>query len=277
MDKRFSDRIGVTRPRHEIQLDSMDIELRNGLWNWVCWALDNNNYHSRHNYWHAIAHETWDDFFNDRRDAAPTYSDVPDALRTRFFEFQWFEVYNFVQYLLPRVNRVRESYDKRDNLVDMLNYYLERGLSGYRCVGELLVPVTSPPELAAIRNAGTPRTGFEGVAEHISTALAMLAKKPEPDYRNSIKESMSAVEAAIRLLTGVKSGGIDAALSRLDKKHPLHPVFKVALSKLYAYTSDEDGIRHPILDTTTDITAADAKFMLVVCSAFANYVIDAGR
>jgi len=57
----------------------------------------------------------------------------------------------------------------------------------------------------------------EGVAERIDTALALLGKKPEPDYRNSIKESISAVEAVVKLLTGEKSGGIDKAIAVLEK------------------------------------------------------------
>ena len=38
---------------------------------------------------------------------------------------------------------------------------------------------------------------------------------------------------------------------------------------------DAIWIRHPILDEATVITLTDARFMLVVCSAFANFLIDA--
>ena len=41
---------------------------------------------------------------------------------------------------------------------------------------------------------------------------------------------------------------------------------------MYAYTSDEDGIRHAILDETV-IDIADAKYMIVACSAFSNYLV----
>ncbi|MGR6868629.1 AbiJ-NTD4 domain-containing protein, partial [Acinetobacter baumannii] len=52
----------------------------------------------------------------------------------------------------------------------------------------------------------------------------------------------------------------------------LHPAFKKALTSLYGYTSDSDGIRHALLDEST-ISYSDAKYMLVSCSAFINYVI----
>jgi hypothetical protein len=74
-----------------------------------------------------------------------------------------------------------------------------------------------------IEQASKPKVGFEGAAEHINTALALLGKKPEPDYANSMKESISAVEATVKLLTGEKSGGIDTALKMLEQRGAVHP------------------------------------------------------
>jgi hypothetical protein len=42
--------------------------------------------------------------------------------------------------------------------------------------------------------------------------------------------------------------------------------------KLYGYTSDDSGIRHAILDQPT-VGFDEAKFMIVSCSAFVNYLI----
>jgi len=41
---------------------------------------------------------------------------------------------------------------------------------------------------------------------------------------------------------------------------------------IYGYTSDEGGIRHAMLEEKI-IDFEDAKFMLVSCSAFINYLI----
>jgi len=51
----------------------------------------------------------------------------------------------------------------------------------------------------------------------------------------------------------------------------MHPALRTVLSNLYGYTSDQDGIRHAILELQ-DIGFEDAKFFLVVCSAFVNFV-----
>lgn len=42
--------------------------------------------------------------------------------------------------------------------------------------------------------------------------------------------------------------------------------------KRYGWTSDTPGIRHALM-TEPDLHVEDAKFMLVACSAFINYVI----
>jgi hypothetical protein len=51
----------------------------------------------------------------------------------------------------------------------------------------------------------------------------------------------------------------------------LHPAFREALSKMYGYTSDADGIRHSLMEESR-LDGDDARFMLVTCSAFVNYL-----
>ena len=46
----------------------------------------------------------------------------------------------------------------------------------------------------------------------------------------------------------------------------------VGFEKIYGYTSDQDGIRHAILDESKTVEPEDALFMLVSCSAFCNYL-----
>jgi len=49
-------------------------------------------------------------------------------------------------------------------------------------------------------------------------------------------------------------------------------VLKKGFSAIYGFTSDAQGIRHA-LSEESNIDAADAKFFLVSCSAFVNYLI----
>lgn len=259
----------------------MDDSLRNALWNWIYSVFEAGSVKRQAtgvaDYWrYAARYGMWDEFFHYQVDDIP--SDTKKAVKAYFTMAEWWEAYNFVECVLQNLSRLR-PYDDRISGAESerrLNTLLEREVSGYRAIEERLVPVTSTVEIEEIRRASSPTAGFEGIATHINAALALLSRKPEPDYRNSIKESISAVEAAAKLLTGEKSGGIDKALGILEGKHPLHKAFKDALSKLYGYTSDQDGIRHPILAEEV-ITAAEARFMLVACSAFANFLLDLGK
>jgi hypothetical protein len=52
----------------------------------------------------------------------------------------------------------------------------------------------------------------------------------------------------------------------------LHSAMEGAWGKLYGYASDQSGIRHALSDNQ-DISSAEAKYMLVSCSAFVSYLI----
>lgn len=272
MNERFSDRVGATQLRRQFQIGEADAPLRNAMWNWACWVLESQS--SEDYWWRAARKGMWDEFFHLPVDEVPHATRA--AVKQWWTTAEWYDAYNFVEYLLQNSAHLGSSSDARYYAERELNKYLERELSGYRSVKHRLVPVTSEVEVAEIERAATTVAGFEGVAAHINTALKLLGLKPEPDKRNSIKESISAVEAAVKLLSGEKSGGIDKAVSVLEAKAGLHPAFKDALKKLYGYTSDGKGIRHPIMESA-DISFAEAKFMLVACSAFANLLIDSAR
>lgn len=55
-------------------------------------------------------------------------------------------------------------------------------------------------------------TSLNGANIHLTKALSLLSDRNKPDYRNSIKESISAVEATCKSLTGIST--LDKALSK---------------------------------------------------------------
>ena len=101
----------------------------------------------------------------------------------------------------------------------------------------------------------------------------MLTDRKSPDYRNSIKESISAVESISKIISGDTKADLTKALKLIEDKVYIHPALKMGFTKIYGYTSDEGGIRHAILEEK-DISFADAKYMLVSCSAFISYLIE---
>jgi hypothetical protein len=153
------------------------------------------------------------------------------------------------------------------------NAVLEGELSAYRFVGGRITEITSKREIAEIEEAleAAPRP----VALHLKTALERLADKKSPDYRNSIKESISGVEALCRLITGDPKATLGQAIKQIKTKVAIHPAMEKAFDSLYGYTSNEGGIRHALLEDP-NLKFEDAKFMLVSCSAFINYLIAKG-
>ena len=84
-------------------------------------------------------------------------------------------------------------FDNELNYIENLNFALQREFSGHRLVAGCITPITSKDEIEAIEVATV--TPMSTVNEHILTANKYLSNKDNPDYRNSIKESISAVES----------------------------------------------------------------------------------
>ena len=104
-------------------------------------------------------------------------------------------------------------------------------------------------------------------------ALSLISDRDHPDYSNSIKESITAVEVVCEIIID-KQATLGDALTELEKQGVvIHPALKSAFSKLYGYTSDAAGIRHAGQLDGKDATFDEAKYMLISCSAFVNYLI----
>jgi hypothetical protein len=53
---------------------------------------------------------------------------------------------------------------------------------------------------------------------------------------------------------------------------------KAGFKNLYGFTSDESGIRHPLLEKgTARVDEIDALFMIGACAAFVSYLINKAR
>jgi hypothetical protein len=151
-----------------------------------------------------------------------------------------------------------------------LNQFLERELSGFRFVSGHLTDITTTEEIEMLENT-LADSRFAGVTAHLQRALELYASRENPDYRNSIKESISAVESMARIVADNPKATLGDALKAIEKKGSLHPALKDGFIKLYGYTSDEGGIRHAMLDEP-NIDGADARYFLLSCTSFVNYL-----
>ena len=185
---------------------------------------------------------------------------------------EWYTVYDFLERYL--------SISKAETALKMtavFNHILEDEISGYRIIDKTVVPITNSAEIQTIMSAE--ETQYQSVNIHITKALTLFGDRKKPDYENVIKESISAVETMCCIITG--QSGTQATLGKTLKKLKessihIHPALESAFSSLYGYTSDEDGIRHGGIDFTC-APSEDAKYMLISCSAFVNYLIEKWR
>lgn len=270
----FSKRKGLTPFRDTIQKEGMDDALRHGLWNAVhlcIWQkIRYSDYHQtfRSANVYGLFQHYWHNLFKLPLDNLPGHLDsAHQRVREHFFKCKWYEAYDFIEFTAQNCPN-----DLKDEYVEFCNHILEKELSAYRFVDSQLTDITSEEEIESIEAAIGSTAKYLGANKHIRTALGFLSDRKTPDYRNSIKESISAVESLCISITGDPKATLGTALNTIERSHQLHPAFKKALSNLYGYTSDSDGIRHALLEESS-ISYSDAKFMLVACSAFINYVL----
>lgn len=270
--KKFSDRIGITKPKVDIQVESMDLELRNCLWNIFSYLLTKTASYTdaKSEEMNVFVMRVWHFFLKAPLDAIPQgWSGTYNVIRDYFFKAPWYEVYNILEFA---ANNYPTEY-KISEFVNSCNNILESELSGYRFVGKQIAPITSKNEISEIEEALV--SPFKRVNSHLENALKLLSDRKSPDYRNSIKESISAVEALCRIVVGKPNASLGDALDIIKKegKLDMHGALREALDHLYGYTSSADGIRHAFSEEKVNADFEEAKFMLVTCSAFVNYLI----
>jgi hypothetical protein len=271
---RFSDRMGITVPAL-LQVDSLSPELRNSLWNVFHTIYD-------YKYWEPAARIVTAGFTRTRLDHVPeTPNGCRDWLSQLFQGGTWYETYNLVEFLLDNHRYIlagaRAPADDPVAVGKWLNTVLEKERSAYRFIGKSLAPISSEAEVKAIEEAASSalKHGVRGAEGHIRAAVKMMSLKPIADYRNAVKEAISAVESIAKLLAKDDKAMLTPALKALAAKTSIHPALQAGFINIYGYTSDAKGIRHAMLEEPT-VDFAEAKYMVVSCSAFVHYLIQKG-
>ena len=279
----FSERMGIKQPKQVLQIDSMDEDLRVSLWNafyinyFECESdvvLGFKNYihydkilnlfmNLQLNYFKRPI----DEFEYLEADYNP--EKLITSFKNLFFKNDWFKVYELIEFTL-------QNFDNKElnNLFqEQCKIVLERENSGYRIINKQVVPISSEIEIKEIEESliNSQNEKFKFVNNQLNQAIEHFKNRENPDYKNSIHEAIKAVECLCRLITGESDLG--KSLNNIEKFIMIHPQFKSGLEKFYAYTnSKEVGARHAqMLDS--NIGFDEAKFMLVFCSAFINYLI----
>jgi hypothetical protein len=210
-----------------------------------------------------ILRELWTEYFGRLLDEYGGTNQMVEFLRSQFLTGTFHVPLDVLEILIAK-----------KFLAPDLQYRIEQGLHSENSFYQLFeegkfVPRLPPEQRESLETA---LEASDPIRIHLETALRMLRDREHPDFRNSIKESISAVESACQKLTGLEDATLTQALKKLHATRPLHEDFRDALQKLYWWTSDDSGIRHCLSGEPTT-TLADAQFTLVACSAFVNYLL----
>lgn len=274
---KFSERMGFKKTSNIIQTDSMSDDLRNSLWNilyklYLTYESEqiSLNKHFKKNP-KQITLFIWIDFLKRQIDIIPDFGTLSfqREFKNIFFNLEWYEVYDMIEFIADYDDTPRGTDFKQ-----VCNILLERELSAYRFIGNHLIKNLNDIEVSEIEKT-LKVDKYIGVKIHINEALKLISNKKSPDYRNSIKESISAVESICSIICGKETASLGEAIKIISKKndYEFHPALLEGYKKIYGYVSNGDGIRHSLLEEDT-LTYAEALYMLVSCSAFVNYLIN---
>lgn len=282
----FSDRNGIKKESTQIQLKEFDsrtrIKIMNCINEWYAYV------YKRYSYWENEVQSFFrfimGDVFSEAVDPRKQINDDEffACIQNVIYKNEYDDVLTILEAIVQYWDEVlqqRDSYSYgvfggTPTIFSCFNDFLKQEYIGYRFVDGIIVPISDDNEVKEIEEALN--NPYEVVKEHLSKSNLFLADRERPDYENSIKESISAVEAICEILTGLK--GKEATLGNMLKKLEergvvIHGGLKSAFNILYGYTSDANGIRHAGDIGGPASTFEEAKFMLVSCSAFINYLM----
>ena len=287
----FSDRNAIKPENTEIQLNDLDertrVQLQNMVSRLYADVYENDLYWGREHiqaFLKYILREVYSEPVDSRKnyDDDTVFKIIYNTIQNDDYDDVLTLIEAIAQYwdLYLKKKMRYEYYNEYDNkyrngsIYEAINECFKKEYVGYRFIDSIIVPISDSYEIETIN--GALGNTYTPVYEHFSKANKLLADRNQPDYENSIKESISAVEALCEILTGTK--GKEATLGKMIKKLEdngveIHSGLKSAFNILYGYTSDANGIRHAGDIGGPASTFEEAKFMLVSCCAFVNYLM----
>ena len=245
--------------------ENLGERLRTSIWNilnvylWQKYELEHLRYSID-----VLTNFIWARHWGRDLDAMPKYygragqAGIYDAIKGGFRTAVWYDACNLLEVIL---SKMPSFVDK--GLLQALNASFEEHRSAYRIVDGLIVEMTDAVQIEAVEVALS--NAVDGARVHLTKALEHLSRHPTPDLANSIKESISAVGSVCRKEADT------ATLGDALKAIGLPDTLRVAFTKLYAWTNGPEGMRHELM-SDPKFGHAEAKYMLVACSAFVTYL-----
>ena len=272
----FSEAQGYEEIPKPLKLGELPKEARTSIWNLVYFYVQESSVFSPYTSGPVIG-DPWNEILQSLHvgfDCQPLdewgsgIGDFRRNIRSRIESQPFNKVFDLIQFVLrhPRCPS-RFVKDMRCTFEEIrLAYALDFGPP------PTIVPAATTEEGDAVVASlqSLQQAGLIGSAKHLQEASAQINNG---DWAGSVRESIHAVESVARQLYANGERTLGSALTAIERHGALHPALKQAFIKLYAYTCDEQGIRHALVDQTDPTVGMDeAVFMLGACASFASYL-----
>ena len=222
----FSDRNKLININKSIQTKNFDEMTRNAIFNLIANILKIVGRSSREQ---DFIEYIYTNVFNKRISEIPriygytdyslskTLSDIEEVIK--------FNSYHEILTLIEAIVFIyKELISNSKNLQDEFNNMFEYNCVGYRFINGQISPITDKNEIDAIKDAANCQGKFVNASKHIQNALEYLSDRENKDYKASVHESISAIEATVNTILGTKET-LNKALKEFEKKRIFNSSF----------------------------------------------------
>jgi len=208
--------------------------------------------------------------------------------KDEYYKLPWFKVYDAIELITFLLQKEMENILNDPVLsihrLKIINFYnswledinsaLKRNFAPYRLLKEgLVVPITNETEIKTIEEALKKSYGkFAPVYEHLKKSIKFFSHRENPDYENTIKEAVSALESLANILLNRKGRSLTALHQKLASEFNLPKFVELQIKELYNWASNSP-IRHGTGEKPNVIGQEEAYLILVQTSALINYLL----
>lgn len=223
----------------------------------------------------TFAKKIWSEFFSMPLDQwhgfIPDLSSSIKRLMIGNDNHHFFTVIDFIEYVLNNYEPIHENSEEFEKKI---NNVLIKNNSVYRVINQQFGKLSQEEEVKEVSKAS--KSILETVNIHLKKSMNLMSQE-KPDFANSIAESIKAVESICEKIVGDPNATLGQALKIIEKERQIElpTPLKSSFDKLYGWSSSDQGIRHAFSTIPKEeVDIEEARFMLVSCSAFVNYLID---
>lgn len=276
----FSERNNIDPIPREMQIDDLDERSRKSIYN--LWSEIYVECQNVCNYeggdWEEVIYPIYTKLYNQTLGPLEFVQEnvVVKIIENTILKDKYNKIFDLLEYTTILFEGVIKCFGSRvsrkANYYAQYNNLFESEYIGYRFLNGNIAPISDSVEIQSIKEAFF--KPYDKVRAHLSKANRFLSDRESPDYENSIKESISALESLAQIIT--KTEGAQATFgkmsAKLEKQGIITSGMKGAFSALYGFSSNCRGVRHS--GNNGDIVSFDeAKYILVISTAFINYVM----